>query len=359
MRRISYIKKYGEKNMPYSENKEQAGEYLRLALNYITQYKIPATPLNYAVWYEYVSGKNYHLKKAIDSSINNKKSLDADTLRKIHEKYITEGQRETAGKSLTQIKKIIADITRYILETQEDITGHDETLRSISAELKNTDNFEKLGTILEKILHEAKGLSLSGEALNGRMDASFDELERLRKKLEQYKQDAETDALTGLANRRKFEKQLKITIKESLTDSKPFSLIMVDIDHFKHINDTFGHLTGDSVLRTMAALFKKQLKGKDLPARFGGEEFMLILPDTSLKNAAAVAENLRSRLSSIEWKQKTSGKSMGKITISLGVAQFKAHESIESLIERTDKALYFAKDNGRNQVATEKNLITQ
>lgn len=342
--------------MYYSENKEQAGEYLRLALNYITQYKIPATPLNYAVWYEYVSGKNYHLKKAIDSSINNKKPLDADTLKKIHEKYITKGPRETAGNALTQIKKVIADITSYILETKSNIKGHDQNLRSIYAELKNTDNLEVLGTILEKILHEAKGLSLSGEALNSRMDESFDELEILRKKLEQYKQDAETDALTGLANRRKFDKQLEITIKKSLTDSKPFSLIMVDIDHFKRINDTFGHLTGDSVLRALAVLFKKQLKGKDLPTRFGGEEFMLILPETSLKDAASVAENLRSLLASREWKQKASGKSMGKITISLGVAQFKAHDSIESLIKRADKALYFAKENGRNQVATEQNL---
>ena len=351
-----YMRKYHGGNMDYSENREKAGEYLRLVLNYIAKYRLSATPVNYAVLYEYVSGKNHNLHKTIDDLIDNNKPLDTDTVAQFYQKYIAEEHREIVGNSLTEIKKILRDIKRYILETQGDLIHHDKNLRSIAAELDDADHFELLGTILDKMLNEAKGMILSGKDLNSRMDISSNELELLKKKLEKYKQDAETDALTGLANRRKLEKQLGLTIKKSLTDKTPLSLIMVDIDHFKRINDTFGHLTGDGVLRVLAALFRQQLKGKDLPARFGGEEFMLMLPDTSLEDAAAVAENIRSVLTSREWKQKVSGKSMGKITISLGVAEFKANESIKSLIERTDKALYFAKKNGRNQVATEKNL---
>jgi len=342
--------------MLYSENKEQAAEYLRFALNHITKYGLAATPLNYTVWYEYASGKNNNLKKAIDDVINNNKTLDDGILRKFYQEYIIDGHRTVTAKALSEIKKIITDISSCVVDAKGDLTDHNNRLQAISMELKKADDFYSLNLILNKMTSEIKNIIQSGKNLNGRMAESSEELESLRKKLEKAQQASETDVLTGLANRRKFENALEREIKKAVENKSPLSLIMADIDFFKHINDTFGHLTGDSVLKALGALFKRQLKGKDLASRFGGEEFMLILPETSLEKACLVAENLRSALAGKKWKQKISGKSMGKITISLGVAQYKQGESKKSFIERVDNALYFAKQNGRNRVASEKDL---
>ncbi len=342
--------------MLYSENKEQAGEYLRFALNYITKYGLAATPLNYTVWYEYASGKNNNLKKAIDYVIDNNKTLDDGILRQFYQAYIIDGHRTVTAKALSEIKKIITDISSCVVDAKGEFTDHDNKLQSISTELSRADDFYSLNIILDKMTSEIKGIIQSGQDLNGRMAESSGELKALREELEKAQQAAETDVLTGLANRRKFEKALDCEIKKSVDNKTSLSLIMADIDFFKRINDTFGHLTGDSVLKAIAALFKKQLKGKDLASRFGGEEFMLMLPETSLENAYKVAEHLRAALAGKAWKQKASGKSMGKITISLGVVQYKQGESKKSFIGRVDKALYFAKQNGRNRVASEKDL---
>ncbi len=342
--------------MLYSENKEQAGEYLRFALNYITKYGLAATPLNYTVWYEYASGKNNNLKKAIDYVINNNKTFDNGVLKQFYQAYIIDGHRTVTAKALSEIKKIITDISSCVVDAKGEFIGHDNKLQLISMELNKADDFYSLNVILDKMTSEIKNIMQSGKNLNGRMAESSEELESLRKKLEKAQQASETDVLTGLANRRKFEKALDCEIKKAVDNTNSLSLIMADIDFFKRINDTFGHLTGDSVLKAIAALFKRQLKGKDLASRFGGEEFMLMLPETSLKNAYTVAEHLRLALAEKVWRQKASGKSMGKITISLGVVQYKPGESKKSFIERVDKALYFAKQNGRNRVASEKDI---
>jgi len=342
--------------MLYSENKEQAGEYLRSALNNITKYGLAATPLNYTVWYEYASGKNNNLTKAIDYVINNNKTFDNGVLKQFYQAYIIDGHRAVTAKALSEIKNIITDISSCVVDAKGEFIGHDNKLQSISMELNKADDFYSLNVILDKMTSEIKNIMQSGKNLNGRMAESSEELESLRKKLEKAQQASETDVLTGLANRRKFEKALDCEIKKAVDNKNSLSLIMADIDFFKRINDTFGHLTGDSVLKAIAALFKRQLKGKDLASRFGGEEFIPMLPETNLENACAVAENLRSALAGKAWKQKASGKSMGKITISLGVVQYKKGESKKSFIERVDKALYFAKQNGRNRVASEKDL---
>ncbi len=342
--------------MYYSEDREQAGEYLRIALGYITQYCLPANPLNYTLWYEYASGKNNELKKALDSLIKQNKPLDIETLKQFYQIYIANGRKDVTEKAIVEIKKIIKDISACLLETQGELTDHDDNLQAISEELRNADDFNSLNIVLDKMLSAVKDIIKSGGNLNNRMAESSQELKCLREKLEKAQQASETDILTGLANRRKFEDRLSSEIEKSLKNKTPLSLVMADIDHFKRVNDTFGHLTGDSVLKALAALFRKQLKGKDLAARFGGEEFMLMLPETDLENAIIVAENLRKSLSKMEWRHKASGKNMGKITISLGVAQYKPNESKKKFIERTDKALYFAKSHGRNMVANENDL---
>jgi diguanylate cyclase len=126
---------------------------------------------------------------------------------------------------------------------------------------------------------------------------------------------------------------------------------MLDIDHFKSFNDNFGHQVGDQVLRLVARTLTDGIKGRDIAARYGGEEFVILLPETNLAHAMILAESLRKSLAAKEVINRASGEFLGRITMSIGVAQYYSSEDVNELIERVDSALYTAKHNGRNQVA--------
>jgi diguanylate cyclase (GGDEF)-like protein len=163
----------------------------------------------------------------------------------------------------------------------------------------------------------------------------------------QVQQQALTDGLTGCFNRRSFEMQLEKDLHLATRMRQPLSLIMLDVDKFKQVNDTYGHDAGDLALRTLAEGLREELRGVDTAARYGGEEFAVILPQADLDGALVVAERLRKRI------EETQMPGIGYITASLGVATFPLHASSrDSLVTNADRALYQAKHLGRNQVCT-------
>jgi len=175
--------------------------------------------------------------------------------------------------------------------------------------------------------------------------------------METVRKESLTDALTGLANRRCFDDSARRAIDAAVTDRKPMSLIISDVDHFKKFNDTYGHAIGDQVLRLVGQCLRSNVKGKDLAARFGGEEFVVILPDTPLEHAVAVANDIRKTVETKKIVQRSTGKDMGTVTLSLGVAQYVPGEQIADLLNRADASLYAAKRGGRNRVVTERELM--
>ena len=128
---------------------------------------------------------------------------------------------------------------------------------------------------------------------------------------------------------------------------------MFDIDHFKSFNDTYGHLTGDQVLRLVAISLKQTIKGQDITARYGGEEFAVVLPNTGISQALTVADHIRRAVMAKELKKKSTGELLGRVTISVGVSILRRGDTTDSLIERADACLYTAKRNGRNRVICE------
>ncbi|RLB91332.1 MAG: GGDEF domain-containing protein, partial [Deltaproteobacteria bacterium] len=219
-------------------------------------------------------------------------------------------------------------------------------------------SIEDVSAIAQKIVSETKSMVTSSQNLKIHMDETVSEISTLKEELKGIKQAARTDMLTGLLNRRGFDEAISEAQQNSITHNKAFSIILTDIDHFKKGNDTHGHLIGDNVLKMLSRLLNEQIKGKDIAARFGGEEFILVLPDTSLKGAFILAEQIRKSLQTMKWIARNSGKPIGTVTVSLGVAQYKPDETIESLIQRADNALYFAKENGRNRTVTELDIAT-
>ena len=342
--------------MNYSEDKNRAGEYLRLALGYLVKYNQPASPVNYTVWYEYVSGKNPKLKKSIDSAIESATPLTSNNMEILYQKFVADGDRIVISKLLTKINLMLREITGHVLETEGDLSGHGTTLRGLSEEILEVRDFEGAKRIVDQMVVETKALIKSGSTLQRRMKVSTADLQQLHRELERSQQEAQTDALTGLINRRGLEKRFELERIRAKQNTLPFSIIMVDIDHFKRVNDTYGHLVGDSLLRGISNILKKQLRRKDIAARYGGEEFLILLPETDLSGAAAVAGKIQKGLSTKEWKLKESGESMGSITVSMGIAIYAMNESGETMIKRADDALYMAKTNGRNQIVTQASL---
>jgi len=178
-------------------------------------------------------------------------------------------------------------------------------------------------------------------AANGKLEQAVQELDDKNHALEVM---TRTDRLTGLANRRRLEEALTTEVLRARRYGKPFSVILLDIDHFKDVNDVFGHQAGDNVLIAIAGLLTRTARETDVVGRFGGEEFLLVCPETEIQVVAALAERLRMEFAATDFPL------VGQVTSSFGVAEFAQGDSMKSLVERADQALYRAKDSGRNCV---------
>jgi diguanylate cyclase (GGDEF)-like protein len=158
-----------------------------------------------------------------------------------------------------------------------------------------------------------------------------------------------TDGLTGLANHRYFQQQLGIAIGQSYLDGEPMALILLDIDHFKSVNDTYGHLVGDQVLREIAGVLRRELPPDGLAARYGGEELAIMLRGDSARDALSIAERLRVAIAGTDFVDPSTGSRL-RVTVSLGVAYYELGQGKNRLIARADEALYTSKREGRNRV---------
>lgn len=165
-----------------------------------------------------------------------------------------------------------------------------------------------------------------------------------------------TDPLTTLSNRKFFQDAILRLMDDAEKRGLPFSVLLTDIDHFKKFNDAYGHLTGDQVLRLVALALKNNLKGQDVAARYGGEEFAVLLPKTGLAAAEIVANHVRTSVMNKELLRRSTNESLGRVTISLGVATWRKGDDVSSLLERADACLYGAKRAGRNCVISEASL---
>lgn len=334
----------------YTENTARAGEYLRQTLASLAKHNLKANPINYTVWYDAISGKNNKLKRVLEQMVASGDSLTDKTVEALYQKYVTDGDRLLMARLFTKINLMLREITSHVVETEGDLAGHGQTLDSLAEELKAVDDFNGIRRIIDRMLEETRALMTSGSRLQTRMKVSSTDLKALQKELDASRKQAMTDSLTGLANRRGLERRMEMERIRARQNNAPFSVILLDIDFFKRINDDFGHLVGDSLLRGFAGILKEQTRRNDLVARFGGEEFLVLLPETDEIGAVAVAEKVKAVLAGKEWRIRDTGRTIGQVTASMGVALYGLEESDSRVIQRADQALYRAKEGGRNRI---------
>lgn len=324
----------------------QAIKYLKMVLPAMAHLKIPTTPENYAVWYEYTTGKNPALIKKIDSLKSENREFSQTVNDKLHEIFIAQRAQLSIHQLNASVKSVIDNLLTQIQREDQGLNGYCESLEKLTHQVTSITQLSDLETLITKLVSEAHTRNKENEVFRTKIKEMSKKVEDLDKNLKRVAIDANTDALTGIFNRRAFNQKLS---EELANKKKNLSIIMIDIDHFKRLNDTYGHLTGDKVLKFIATLIGKNIRGQDFLARFGGEEFVIILPETPLENALCVANNIRSYLSKQKLYDSSNNEQLGSLTLSMGVSCRLAKDNSEKLIDRADKCLYLAKSQGRNK----------
>ncbi|MCZ7656540.1 MAG: GGDEF domain-containing protein [Xanthobacteraceae bacterium] len=337
-----------------SDEHERTLAFAEIALGQIKALRQPATPRNYEVWYTYATGYNPALNQTINEALAVKGALAGADVDQIYETFLSPTRLtdriDTVGTQvLGEIEQVMSKIDAAVGEA----SSYTENLADVTQQLGAAKDRDSLRTIIETLVRTTKVMEQSNHKLEASLKASKQEINQLQENLEAVRHESLTDPLTSLANRKYFDQALEKMIAESAASGEPLSLMLSDIDHFKKFNDTFGHLTGDQVLRLVALSMKQNVKGQDIASRYGGEEFAIILPTTALRQAITVADHIRRAVMTKELMKRSTGEHLGRVTISIGVAHYHRGESAQSLIERADACLYAAKRNGRNRVICE------
>lgn len=338
--------------MNYSEYEERTAEYMRLAISMMKKHGIASTPANYAVWYEYVSGKNATLMDALDQEIESHGRLTEKQSQVLYERFFDREKDHAAMLEMRQeLGRLLKQVLNYV-ESGVSTTGKTNNhLQRMLTQLQPDIGKQQLHDLVEEILIETRVAVSAGEQLGDRLNEAVTEVATLKKQLEQSRREAMVDTLTGLANRRAFDEFLAKVGAEADDNQVEMSIVFCDLDMFSSINQKHGQLVGDQVLRMVADTLKKSLKGRDIVARYGGEEFAILMLNTSLQNTRMVAENLRREVSGKRVQRKDTHEPLGIITLSLGIARYVPGEGLDSFMQRADRALYMAKRHGRNNVS--------
>jgi diguanylate cyclase len=336
------------------DDHERSMALAQIALGQIKALRQMATPRNYEIWFAYASGNNPSLNQSINEMLARNSNLSEEDLERIYSTYFSSVRMtdriETVG---TRVADEIGQVMAMIDAAAGSASNYSESLAGMSEKISTTKDREGLRTIVESLVLSTNEMQQTNNSLEQRLTASKNEINQLQVNLEVVRTESLTDPMTGLANRKFFDESLDKVIADATAGGEPASLLMVDIDHFKTFNDTYGHLTGDQVLRLVASSLKQNVKGQDVAARYGGEEFAVVLPGTLLRSALTVADHIRRAAMSKELMKRSTGQHLGRITVSVGVATLHKGDTALTLIGRADACLYAAKRNGRNRVICE------
>jgi diguanylate cyclase len=325
------------------------------ALSQISTHGQPADPKSYELWYQFATGTSGLLCAAVNSRLDRNGTLSRKDIDEIYNAHVSPTEASTKVDKLgvrvaDEIEQVMA-----MLEAAEGSTfQYSANLVEVSEQLGSVKDRDGVRAIVESLVTATNEMETTNLKLQNQLQAMWEEVGQLRRELDTIRNESLTDALTALGNRKFFDAALAKAVEEAHAENTPLALLMADVDHFKGINDSFGHVVGDRVLRFIASKLKQSIKGTDVAARYGGEEFAVILPRTTLRAAVEVADQLRRTVMKGELIRRSTGETQTRVTISIGVAALHNRTSPQALVEAADVCLYAAKRSGRNCVVGEK-----
>jgi diguanylate cyclase len=316
--------------------------------------RILPTPPNFTLWFTYVSGANEDLSHQINSLIDQNITITNGVMDALHAQFSTPKiDIDAVVDGAEEIQLATQSIATNLAANGEHLQSYGNVLSNWTKQLAQDQSFSQILQAITALALETARASERNQMLEQQLSASAVRINRLKENLADVKKEATTDILTGLCNRRLFGVRLRRALLQAKEDGHPAALIMLDIDHFKRINDSYGHHAGDLVLRRVGRLLTESVKGRDTAARYGGEEFAVLLPGANLDTGCRVADQIRTALQSKNIIKKHAADRSGAVTASFGVAQFRPDDTPASVTNRADCALYEAKALGRNRVCTE------
>jgi diguanylate cyclase len=263
-------------------------------------------------------------------------------------------KEQAAFRSASEgLRAAIMEVAAIIDQTQTDARGYGAHLSGVTKELGPLGENDAAKQIIARLLARTNSFLDRTAEIETRLTTASTQITNLNSELDAARREATTDRLTGLGNRRQFDERLDAGIKAANETDRSLALVVFDLDNFKKFNDEKGHLVGDQVLRHVGRQTERAVRDGDTAVRYGGEEFALILPGATLESARAIAERLRVTFDLNPLIRRDTREEIGHVTISAGVAVYRADESAVDFIGRADRALYAAKHKGRNRVLTE------
>ncbi|OAO01798.1 hypothetical protein A8B75_13650 [Sphingomonadales bacterium EhC05] len=344
----SYFNEEGEK-MACPVCTDEDSEYSQLLeiANFLEQHKLSLRPENLELAWQYICSSNMELKAELDRvaalfQLNDQSALE------IYRKHF----KSDIGE---QIDRIIRQAVEQIHNTSEIINdGNENAIEHESALIKQADNIRggkgSVDIAIQKLLDLSRLMVESTRENREQILQTNMKLAELQSELEVARNEADCDKLTRLPNRRKFDRILDIVIKKFENEQQPFVLAFVDVDHFKRVNDTFGHECGDRVLRLVADELMLLSNSRCHTSRYGGEEFAIIFEDDNLDSVMKKVDKCREAFAKRSLVDVESGKAVGHVTFSAGIAQCLPGDTKQAILRKADLALYEAKSGGRNMV---------
>jgi diguanylate cyclase len=315
---------------------------------------IQPTPENYTIWYYDQVQANPDLSKTLRLIESQDRPIDEKICAQLYERFFgSDEQTRVIEEACEHMEKSMSRILSQMSSVSTGTGDYGQTLEGFQAQLAGPESVGEVRGLIEQVLQETRRMQDRTKELERALDESSKELASISDHLVAARQQALTDSLTGIANRRSFDDSLELLTDEAAAESEPLCLLIGDIDHFKAFNDTHGHRVGDQVLKQVALTLKQCIKGRDVAARYGGEEFAVILPQTDMAGARRVGDQIRKSIASKRIRQRSSGQTLGAITLSIGATQYVPGESLATLVDRADQGLYRAKREGRNRTVIE------
>jgi len=335
-------------NQPHDQAKKCASE----AFSRIDREGLPATPDMFELFYCYYSQANSEVVRSIDIMAAQKFELTIDRCRELHKRLLnSDKSKETLAKAEQIVGETLDDVGDMFDSVRSSNEGFSDSMDSINVNITSAVSEEQLKKLLANVMNETQKMVSENQTLEQKLEKSSSKMKQLKEEMEAVREQAYIDSLTGIANRKRFDLEVETLAADAKEKKQPLCAVFMDIDHFKSFNDAYGHQIGDQVLRLVARAFQESLKGKDFACRYGGEEFVVLLPNTPKEGAGKIANILRESVKSKEIRNRKTGEVLTRVTISAGVAEMKLdEEEIQGWIERADKALYQAKRKGRDCV---------
>lgn len=334
----------------YTHDHAQSQEILRLVLIELQTLNLPPNPIFFTLFYERALKRDASLNKDIDDAINSATGLTVDVAQEIFDSHVLNGAIKEMSAAQSTLLRVIRNVMMQMLNTGNEFSNYASMLGDFIRKIDRSDSVQDIRTLTAEVIEDSRQLEHTTKETSSQLNDAGEQIARLKEELEAARRDARTDPLTGLANRRGLNELLLQRFNLFLQEKTPFSVILADIDHFKRINDAYGHLVGDKILRFVARTLISNIKGQDSVIRFGGEEFAIVLPYTRYDGAMIVAQQLRQKIASSRLRLAESGRDLGGLTISLGVASVQADDTPDSILRRADDALLKAKAEGRDRV---------